>query len=579
MNIVKRIPYGITDFELIRKEHYYYVDKTQYIPLLEDAGRYLFFVRPRRFGKSLLLIVLESYYDLAAKDEFDDLFTGTYIHTHPTDEKHAYLILKFNFSAVNPEPGSVEKSFNTHAKTQFFFFGKKYRELLGDDYFEMMAQYENAHEKLEFLLEYVGSIGHKVYVLIDEYDNFANTILTSYGQESYYHITHGSGFFRFFFNVLKKGSTAKSSGLGRLFITGVSPVTMDDVTSGFNIGWNISLDTKFNGLLGFTKQDVRQIFYYYREHGNMISDSDNEILELMGDWYNNYRFAEDASEYVFNTDMVLYFIQEVLNNQKYPKDMIDQNVRIDYGKLRHLIVLDQQLNGNFLKLGKIIETGQVESQIVKSFPVEQLINPENFVSLLFYFGLLSYAGNNVLAIPNQTVKTLMFGYLRDGYWDVDVFRIDLWELARLVRRMAYHGEWEVVFKVLADEIEQQTSIRDYLSGEKVIQTFLLAYLNVTDLYICRTEEEMGKGFADIYLEPFEAKYPDLKYGYVIELKYLKRSEYTETLLQERLTEAKRQLHQYAGDERIIRMKARTRIKFLVLIFCGWELKVIEEVMI
>jgi hypothetical protein len=577
---MKKIPYGIADFKVIQDENYYYVDKTMFIPLLEETGKFLFFIRPRRFGKTLFLNVLESYYDFAWKDEFDHLFKNTYIKTHPTQEQHAYLVLKFNFSQVNPIPNKVEASFNSHAKTQFFFFGKKYRKFLGDDYFTMIEQYENAYEKLEFLLKYVGSIGKKVYILIDEYDNFANTILSMHGQASYHKLTHGTGFFRFFFNMLKGGTSDIGSGLGRLFITGVSPVTMDDVTSGFNIGRNVSLDAKFNQLLGFTEHNVFQMFKYYRFHEVSGPPSD-EMLEVMREWYDRYCFAKDASETLFNSDMVLYFIQRVLELGKYPDRLIDQNVRIDYDKLRHLVVLDRQLNGNFQQLANIIETEEVQSDVVESFPVEGLTKPQHFISLLFHFGLLSYAevqeAESCLRIPNRTVKSLMYSYIREGYEDVDVFRVDVWRFAHLIHEMAYRGEWKPVFQFLADEVDRQTAIRDYLIGEKVIQTFLLAYLNVADYYITRSEEEMGKGYADLYLEPFFPKYPDLKYAYLIEIKYIERKKWTKALQEEHLEEARKQLRQYAGDKRVIRKTQQVTLKCLVLIFCGWEMKLAEAV--
>jgi hypothetical protein len=579
---MKKIPYGIADFKVIQDEGYYYVDKTMFIPMLEAAGKFLFFIRPRRFGKTLFLNVLESYYDLAWKDEFDNLFRDTSIKTHPTPEKHSYLILKFNFSQVNPDPEKVEASFNGHVENRLFFFGKKYRELLGDDYFNMMARKKDVYEKLEFLLQYVGAMNLKVYILIDEYDNFANTILSTSGQAAYHDLTHGTGFFRFFFNILKGGTSDTSAGIGRLFITGVSPVTMDDVTSGFNIGRNMSLDAKFNQVLGFTEHDVFQMVGYYREHGLSGSPPD-EMLAIMREWYDHYCFSKDASNHLFNTDMVLYFVQRVLEQGTYPDDLVDENVKIDYGKLRHLIVLDRQFNGNFQQLAKLLETEGVQSHVVKSFPVEKLIELGNFISLLFYLGLLSYAepqeGESYLRIPNRTVKTLMYSYLRDGYEDVDVFRLDLGHFAHLVHEMAYRGEWEPVFRLLADEVAKQTSIRDYLSGEKVIQTFLLAYLNVADYYITRSEEEMGKGYADLYLEPFFPKYPDIKSAYLIEIKYLNRKEWTEELQKAHLEEARKQLQHYAGDERVIRKTQKATLTCLVLIFCGWELKLVEEVVV
>ncbi len=569
MKPYKKIPYGIASYKTIRQDNCYYVDKTRYIPQFEETGNFLFLIRPRRFGKSSLLTVLESYYDIARKDEYDLLFDGTYIKDHPTSEKNAYLILKFNFSQVSPDPEEVKASFREHTDTCFSFFGEKYREFLDDAYFSMIEKKTSPHGKLEFLLRYAGSEGLKVYVLIDEYDNFTNTILAKYGQEKYHDLTHGAGFFRFFFNILKGAGDQVDSGIGRMFITGVSPVTMDDVTSGFNIGRSISLLPEFNEVLGFTKQDVADLLNYY----DLSATESDSVMSLMEEWYDNYRFSYRAETTLFNTDMVLYFMCHFLTSRRPPDNMIDQNVRIDYGKLRHLVVLDRKLNGNFSYLSEIIGTeGTGVERIVESFPVERLYKPSNFISLLFYFGLLSYSESGELRIPNRTVKTLMYEYIREGYEDTDVFKPDLMRFASLIRKMAYNGEWEPVFRFLAHEVEKQTSVRDYLSGEKVIQTFLLAYLNVTDYFITRSEVEMGKGFADLYLEPFFSKYPDLNYAYLIEVKYIKRSEFTDEKMKEQLAEAKTQLKKYAADEEIIRRCGGAELKRIALVFSGWELK-------
>jgi len=566
---MKPIPYGISNYKDIRQKNAYYVDKTQYIPQLESAGAFLFLIRPRRFGKSSLLTMLECYYDIARAEEFDTLFTDTYIQAHPTPEKNAHLILKFNFSKVNPEMDKVEDSFNGHVRNCFFVFAEKYKAFLDDSYFKMMDSHQEAYQKLEFLFNYVGAKGLKVYVLIDEYDNFTNTILSTIGQPHYHNLTHGTGFFRFFFSILKGSVDEVDSGISRMFITGVSPVTMDDVTSGFNIGFNISLAPTFNEVLGLSKQNVIEMLTYYRENGFTLPDL-NDLLALMKVWYGHYRFSKSVKSHLFNTDMVLYFLKKFQELGTIPDEMIDPNVKVDYGKLRHLVVLDRRLNGNFSRLKAIIETGKIVAEIVPSFPVEDLIKPNNFISLLYYFGLLTYQTEEELIIPNRTVQKLMYGYLRDGYEDVDVFSIDLWHFANLVRNMAYLGEWQPVFQFLAEEMEKQTSIRDYLSGEKVIQTFLLAYLNVTDYYLT-SEEEMGKGFVDLYLEPFFAKYEKVKYGYLIELKYINRSKFTSELLQEKILDAKNQLQQYASDPRVIKGNRGVNLISVMLIFSGWEL--------
>ncbi|TGO02487.1 hypothetical protein PN36_24255 [Candidatus Thiomargarita nelsonii] len=567
---MKPIPYGVSSYKSIREKDSYYVDKTQYIPKIEAAGDFLFLIRPRRFGKSSLLTMLECYYDIARAEEFEALFAGTYIHDHPTPEKNAHLILKFNFSQVSSEIEQVEASFNAHVRNCLFFFGKKYRSWLDDDYFEMIDTYENVHHKLEFALKYIGYKGLKLYVLIDEYDNFTNTILSTAGQGHYHNLTHGAGFFRFFFSVLKGAVDEVDVGISRMFITGVSPVTMDDVTSGFNIGRNISLLPSFNEVLGLREQNVIEMLEYYRDNGCTLPNL-NETLALMKVWYGNYRFSKSVEIEQFNTDLVLYFLKNIMELGTIPEEMIDPNVKVDYEKLRHLVVLDRKLNGNYSRLRSIIETGGISANIAASFPVEDLTKPKNFISLLYYFGLLSYQCEEELIIPNRTMQNLMYGYLRDGYEDVDVFSIDLWQFANLVRNMAYKGEWQPVFQFLAQEVEKQTSIRDFLSGEKVVQTFLLTYLNVTDYYITHTEAEMGKGFVDLYLEPFVAKYDKVKYAYLIELKYITRSEFTKELLQDKIKEAKNQLQQYASDPQVIKGNRGRNLKLVMLIFSGWEL--------
>ncbi len=561
---MKKIPYGISSYGTIRQDDCYYVDKTHFIPELEDAGRFLFLIRPRRFGKSSLLTLLESYYDIAGKKQFDFLFNGTHIGENPTPEKNVHLILSFNFSQVNPDLDKIEESFNGHADNRFFVFGKKYREYLDDDYFEMMAKHRQSHQKLEFLLNYVSFKGLKVYVFIDEYDNFTNTILSAEGSEGYHKLTNGAGFFRFFFSILKGATDQPESGIARMFITGVSPVTMDDVTSGFNIGTNISLEPEFNGLLGMTGKDVHDIFEHYK-----IPDN---LAELVSEWYGKYLFAEDADDQMFNPDMILYFTKHYVKSEKPPRNMIDQNVRIDYAKLRHLMILDNRLNGNFGYLEDIVENqGTAAAKIAESFPVSRLAKPSNFISLLYYFGLLSHSRSGNLRVPNQTVRKLLYEYLREGYEDAGMFRLDFWHFGNLIRNMAYKGEWEPVFRFLADEIKKQTSIRDYLNGEKVVQTFFLAYLNVSDFFIVRSEKEMGKGFCDLFMEPFAEKYPDIEYAFLIELKYVSRAGFSEAETEKQLANAREQLSKYARDERVTGGGTKWRIKRLALVFAGWEL--------
>ncbi len=581
MQPVKRIPYGISDYQRMKADGMYYVDKTRYIPLIEAAPYYLFFIRPRRFGKSLLLSLLGAYYDVNAADEFEVLFGDTWIGRHPTPERNSYLVMSFNFAVVNPDPRRVQDSFEANGRAVVRDFLSRYRRFFDVHAQEAILALPTIEDMLRETFFYANRKGLRIYLLIDEYDNFANTILTTAGERAYHELTHEAGFFRYFFNLLKGATSGTMGAIGRMFITGVSPITMDDVTSGFNIGDNISLEPDFNALLGFTEEEVREVLSYYREREGLAGLAVDEALETMRTWYGRYRFATRATEYLFNTDMVWYFVKQALRQGGMPDTLLDQNVRTDYGKLRHLLTVDRRLNGNFGRLREIIESGETVGNVAVSFPLERLTSAENFVSLLYYMGLLTFDGIRdglpVLRIPNLTIRELMYGFLRDGYYETNVFRVEPGRLAELLGQMAYRGEWRGFFDFLAEQVGKQTSVRDYLNGEKVIQGFLLAYLNVSTLFVPWSEREMGGGFADIYLEPSLARYPDIGYGYLIELKYLGRGEDKEARMPQLIAEAEAQVRRYLADERIRAVAERVRLKGVVLVYHGWELVYCEEV--
>jgi hypothetical protein len=582
----KRIPYGVADYGRLRRENAYYVDKTHYIPRIEAAPFYLFCIRPRRFGKSLWLSVLQHYYDVNQTANFAFLFGETYIGQNPTPDRNSYLILFFNFALVNPALSKVEASFESTGSNEIDSFLRRYERFFSAESVQYIQAGANVADKLQRIFYHAAEQQLKIYLLIDEYDNFTNTILTTDGQGAYHNLTHGSGFFRYFFNLLKGATGGQIAGLTRLFITGVSPVTMDDVTSGFNIGTNISIDSQFNEMIGFTEAEVQTLLNAYQSYGRLPLGVEAS-LQLMQIWYNNYRFGQRATASMYNSDMVLYFLLRTEADNGAPLRLIDENIRIDYTKLRHLMAIDQrldrgapaQLNGNFSLLRTIIEEGETVSPIHASFPLEQLLHRENFISLLYYFGLLSMAGaadeEPLLRIPNRTVKDLMYGYIRSALEDVDVFKLDIWHLTGLLRDMAYRGDWRPFFDYLNEQIQQQASVRDHLHGEKVIQGFLIAYLNVTHNFLTWSEREMGGGFVDLYMEPFLARYPGVKYGYLIELEYISETQFNKRGFDQALTkekaEAEGQLRQYAQDARIAQVAQQVTMKKLVLIYKGWEL--------
>ncbi|MEM7538827.1 MAG: AAA family ATPase, partial [Chloroflexota bacterium] len=607
---IKYIPYGISDFSDMREKNGYYVDKTSYIPMIERAPSYLFCLRPRRAGKSLFLSMLQHYYDINMAERFDELFGDTYIGQHPTPKQNSYLTMLFNFSVVSAEKDKVRDSFEDVINNTLNKFIDRYERIFTSNELVYIREARTFTSKMQRLFDKTHPKGLKTYVFIDEYDNFTNTILTSQGVHPYHDMTHDDGFYRYFFNVLKGSTGGMISGLTRLFITGVAPITMDDVTSGFNIGSNISLTRRFNEMIGFTEDEVYQMLTYYQERALLLLPID-ETFALMKVWYNNYRFSRTAKTSMFNSDMVLYFLDAIAGEEELPEHLIDNNIRTDYGKLRYLMTVDSQissylkeqkekkvqkagqqtestqplsadeeqsksqpesqeigqpehhgetdsteLNGNFSVLQQILEDGEIISPVNDSFPVRKLLDEQNFTSLLCYLGLLTFGGTvhglPLLKIPNRTVKDLLYGYLRDGFQDADIFKLNIARFSTLLGDMAYLGAWCPLFDYINNEIQKQASVRDHLNGEKVVQGFLLAYLNITHHFLTWSENETNGGFVDLYLEPFVARFPDMKYGYLIELKYLSQKDASgkkgKENLQKKIDEAHSQLIRYANDE-------------------------------
>ena len=565
------IPYGRGNFRSIRLDRCLYVDKTRFIRALEQE-RYAFFIRPRRFGKTLWLTMLNAYYNRARAKDYEAVFAGTDIGRQPTANRSRYVVLYFDFSAFKQALPTLEERFEGYCARHVEDALLRNPDLFDEKSAERILAAPSIDGKLDALFLYADARGIPLYVLIDEYDNFANTILAEQGADAYHSFTHGGGFYRNFFAMLKAG-TAESGCIERLFVTGVSPVTMDDVTSGFNIGANLSLRPEFNELLGFTEAEVRHALSTYRDLGVFDQDPD-AALDTMREWYDGYRFAKTAPNVVYNTDMVLYYLSYSLPNKPGPDNLIDDNVRIDYGKLRHLLTVGRQLNGNFDLLREVIAEGRADSEIVSSFPLTRLAERENFLSLLHYFGLLSIrgatAGTPRLGIPNQTVRRLLYGYLRDAYRDVGVFSLDLVTFDRLTRRMALQGEWRPALERLSAAIAEQTSVRDYLQGEKMLQGFVAAYLSISPYFVLHTEMELAKGYADLVLEPRALPYPGLRYGYVIELKYLPRSA-TQAQVAAQAAAAEAQTRRYLADGRLARRHPEAAFKGLALVFRGWEL--------
>ena len=448
----KRIPYGMQNFEDVIERDCYYVDKTPFIEKIEESNMYFFFIRPRRFGKSLTLSMLENYYDINKKDKFESLFGKLYIGENPTPERNSYLILHLNFAMISAGLDNYKKGLDAHCNNKFNSFCSRYTHLLPPDIKEEMNQKEDAVAQLGFLCDKCAEAGLKIYLFIDEYDHFTNQILAHKEHETRYREqTHGEGYLRHFFDTIKG---AAGDSLGRVFVTGVSPVTMDDLTSGFNIGTNYSLSPEFNEMVGFTEDEVREMLAYYASV-LPFRHSVDELIEVMKPWYDNYCFSEEeyGKTTMYNSVMVLYFVDNYIrNNYDIPKKLVETNIRIDYDKIRMLIRHDKEFAHDASIIQDIVTKGFTTGTLMENFPAERINDPDNFLSLLFYFGMVTiggtYQGNTRFVVPNEVVRDQMYTYLLDTYKENDL-TFEQYDKTQLESKLAYEGAFKPYFAYIA----------------------------------------------------------------------------------------------------------------------------------
>lgn len=566
------------NFEDIRLENYYYVDKTAFIPMIEQADRFFFFIRPRRFGKSLTLNLLQHYYDVRAKDKFDTLFGDLYIGQHPTHDRNSYLVLKLNFSGIIGELNNYRQGLDAHCRTMFDYFCDIYADYLPQGIKEKLDEKDGAVEQLEYLYTECQKTNQKIYLFIDEYDHFTNAILSDSGSlHRYTDETHKEGYLRAFFNKVKAGT---DSCIKRCFITGVSPVTMDDLTSGFNIGTNYSLTPEFNAMMGFTEEEVREMLTYYSTN-SPFHHSVDELIEIIKPWYDNYCFAEECygGTTMYNSNMVLYFVKNYIQNGKVPRSMLEDNIRIDYEKLRMLIRKDKEFAHDASIIQTLVSQGFITGELKKGFPAVNITNPDNFVSLLYYLGMLTisgmHEGKTKLTIPNMVVREQLYTYLLNTYNDADL-SFDSYEKSELASALAYRGNWQAYFGYIADCLRRYASQRDKQKGEFFVHGFTLAMTAQNRFYRPISEQDTQAGYVDIFLCPMLEIYSDMKHSYIVELKYAKYKD-PETRVEELHREAIEQANRYAETDTVKYAIGTTELHKIVVVYKGMEMRVCEEV--
>ncbi|MGV8092651.1 MAG: AAA family ATPase [Mangrovibacterium sp.] len=557
----KRLPYGNSNFGKVIEENFCYIDKTRFIELLEnETNSYQFFIRPRKFGKSLFFSTLLHYYDLDRAGDFEKLFGDLYIGKKPTPRKNSYAVMEFNFSGINTSGEDEFKvSFSQKIQDTVLLFIGRYSNLIpgADDLIQKINEEKRGINSLEIAYRAAKSAGVKIYVLIDEYDHFANDLIAMgslLGDDVYRRMMRANGMVRDLYETLKIGT---SDVVDRIFITGISPVMLDDLTSGFNIADNLSLKLTYNEMMGFTREEVDAM---------MVATGVNpdHITVDMSMYYDGYLFHEDGENRVYNPSMVLYFFKQVLDEKKPPKNIIDDNLKTDYGRLQRLVKNDE----NRERLLEIVKENGIISDIISKFSIDRLEDTEYFVSLLFYMGLLTIdkfeMGSIHLKIPNYTIRTIYWEYIVRLTQDLnkDVL-IDMTNLKAAIRELAYQGNPVPYVDYVSKNVFSRLSNRDLVRfDEKYIKILLLNGLFQSRLYVPVSEMEVEEGYIDIWLER-SPLLPDIKYEWVWEVKYLKKEE--ESQLPDKKAGALAQLKKYRGSERF---KDRTDVRYAALLFTG-----------
>ena len=582
MDGTRPILYGVADYAQIRRKNAWFVDRTAKIRDLESIA-YAVFLRPRRFGKSLFTSILEAYYDVRYADRFDEFFSGTDIGANPTGERGKYLVLRFDFSTVSKDAVQVQESFNKYAADCCDAFVAGYADVLPADLVKAVREEPKAGDKLNKIALRLKNTGLKLYVIIDEYDNFTNTILAESGLNAYNELCHGDGFFKDFFAKLKAATTGTEAPVARLFITGVSPVTMDDVTSGFNIGTNISLDPQFADLTGLRHEEIRAMADYYAPRCGFDAD---KAYAAARTWYDNYRFGSADAPAVANTTSVLYFFNSLWQTKGFPRDMVDANLRTDYAKIRHLVTMDRRLNGNFHVLENLIAGGALTERLARSFQARELSQKENFTSLLYWLGITTITGDKfgktVFGVPNETLKELSAKMIPAAYADVHKIDERVYDINNGLCDFAESGEWKGFADILAQIVKENFAVRDAAEGEKVVQSTLVALLRAAGgPYFVKHERESGGGFYDIALEPQLLRWPDIAHAALVEMKYVKAGAPAPT--QAELSKIKDaaivQLDRYSSDPQLVREWRLDAVALhrLVIVFHGGDCVLGEEV--
>ncbi len=535
---MKKLPYGISNYEELIEDNYYYVDKTRYIEKLEDlAEKRIMFLRPRKFGKTLFTSTLEYYYDIKAKDKFEKLYGETYIGKNPTPLKNSYHILRFNFSGINTETEETTmKGFREKADIAIKNFIQKYE----------IEFYINPEQTTEGMLASlfqsfnIQKNGEKIYVIIDEYDHFANELL-SFNTGKFKELVSKNGKIRKWYEILKEGTETV---VDRIFITGVAPITLDSLTSGFNICSDKTMDRSLNEMLGFTKEEIVELM----NKQNITQEEQEKILPILKENYDGYKFSLKAETNIYNSNMCLYFLNEYVMYKELPQKLIDMNMASDYSKLGKMLDLCQ--GDKLLEiLEKTVSGEGIITNITEKFNPEMMFGDREFSSMLFYLGYLTIdeeeLGFPKLSIPNLVMKEIYSDYflkvIGQGI-NIDVNA----DYIQIAKEIALEGKIDTLVE-LVHKYLNNLSNRDFVNfDEKYVKLVFYCIAMNLKLFRVKSEMEVNRNYPDLLLVPQDntKEYKSV----MIEFKYLKSNE--KEKIKEKQIEAKEQIKRYSEFEDI-----------------------------
>ena len=534
-----KMPYGISNYEKMVNDGYYYVDKTQYIEKLEELPETnIMFLRPRKFGKTLFTSVLENYYDKNKTNEFEKLFKNTYIGKNPTSLKNSYSILRFNFSGIDTSTEEATiKGFRREVASSIEVFINKYN---FNFYVNKEDEAENILDNL-FKAFYIQKPQDRIYVIIDEYDHFANELLGFY-PEQFKSLVSKNGKVRKWYEILKKGTETI---VDRIFITGVAPITLDSLTSGFNIGTDITQEEEFNEMMGFTNEELKKLM-----NDQEISKEEQEkIMPIMKENYDGYKFCLKAKNQIYNSNMCLYFLSRYIRLREIPNDLVDVNIASDYSKVGKMLNLCRGENRLEI-LRKTVQGEPIINTIVKKFNPAIEFTENDMISMLYYLGYLTISGELVgipeLTIPNKVMKEIYADYFMQIMDKEAEFRIDSSANQEILIQLAQEGRIDKIVEILKIYLNNLSN-RDLIKfDEKYIKLIFYCIAMNIKAYSTKSEMEVNRNYPDILLVP-----RDSSKGYkavMVEFKYLKKGETGK--LEEKQKEAREQIERYSSFDDI-----------------------------